>query len=109
MNISEEQYLIWMNDYFHIADKEDPENYSEWISFLIESKDNDKLFSVWNSMLEGRLGMRVRNYMREQHPEIDEDDRFKNQDGTFDYGKVEDYSWELIQKLLKKIEKGEIN
>lgn len=108
MTISEDKYLEWMNDYFHSADNEEPENYSEWVSFLSESKDNDELFSIWNSMLHGRLGMRVRNFMRENHPEIDEDDRFKNQDGVFDYGKVEDYSWDLIQLLLEKIEKGEI-
>jgi hypothetical protein len=53
-------------------------------------------------MLSGRLGMNVRNYMREHHPEIDED--FAD-----NYGGFEDYSWELINKLLDKIEKGEIN
>ena len=108
-SISEEQYLLWMNDFFHDADKEDPENYSEWISYLMEAKDENKLSSVWNSMLEGRLGMKVRNYMREKHPEIDEDTRFKNDDGEFDYGMIEDYSLILINKLLEKIEKGEIN
>lgn len=101
MKISEDDYLKWMNDYFHIKDDTDPENYSEWISFLMEAKDNNKLSSVWNSMLEGRLGMYVRNYMREQHPEIDDD--------INNYEDFEDYSWELINKLLDKIEKGEIN
>ena len=101
MKIPEDDYLKWMNDYFHIKDDTDPENYSEWISFLMEAKDNNTLSAVWNSMLEGRLGMYVRNYMREQHPEIDYD--------IHNYADFEDYSWELINKLLDKIEKGEIN
>jgi len=101
MKIPEETYLKWMNDYFHCADKEVENNYQIWKDFLIESKNNDKLFSVWNAMIEGRLGMHVRNYMRENHPEIDYDIQ--------NYGFFEDYSWELIQKLVDKIEKGEIN
>jgi len=101
MKIQEETYLKWMNDYFHAADEEEENNYQIWKDFLIESKNINTLFSVWNSMIEGRLGMHVRNHMREQHPEIDED--FTN------YGDFEDYSWELINKLLDKIEKGEIN
>ncbi len=109
MKIPEETYLKWMNDYFHVADAEEENNYQLWKDFLIESKNTNKLFSVWNSMIEGRLGMNVRNYMRTEHPEIDEDDRFKNKDGIFDYGKVEDYSWELIEKLVDKMKKGEIN
>lgn len=109
MKIPEKTYLKWMNDYFHSADDKEENNYQIWKDFLIESKNTNTLFSVWNSMIEGRLGMHVRNYMREQHPEIDEDDRFKNEDGIFDYGKVEDYSWELIEKLVDKMEKGEIN
>lgn len=108
MTISEDKYLEWMNSYFHLADNKNPENYSEWITFLMEAKENNKLFSIWNAMIEGRLGMAVRNHMRTEHPEIDEDDRFKRETGEFDYGKVEDYSWELINKLLEKIEKGEI-
>jgi len=101
MKLPEEKYLEWMNEFFHEEDKNDPENYSEWVSYLLESKSNDKLFLLWESVLHGRLGMRVRNYMREHHPEIDDD--------VNGYGEFEDYSWELIQKLLEKIENGEIN
>lgn len=100
--VNEELYLQWMNEYFHSADKEDPENYSEWVNYLMNAKDDDTLFKIWNSILSGRLGMQVRNYMRQNHPEIDED-FYEN------YGGFEDYSWELINKLLDKIEKGEIN
>lgn len=114
-HISEDKYLEWMNEFFHQNDEKNPEGYSEWISYLLEAKDNNKLFSIWNAMLDGRLGMHVRNYMREQHPIIDVDfqlpeDQIDWEDETFlDYGAFEDYSWELINKLLEKIEKGEIN
>ena len=101
MKIPEETYLKWMNDYFHSADDKEENNYQIWKDFLIESKNTNTLFSVWNSMIEGRLGMHVRNYMREQHLEIDYDIQ--------NYGVFEDYSWELIEKLVDKMKKGEIN
>lgn len=62
--------------------------------YVIEVSNNGKLSRLWNAALYGRLGMYVRNYMREKYPEIDED--FPN------YGDFEDYSWELIQKLVEK-------
>lgn len=118
-HISEDKYLEWMNDYFHSADEDEENNYQHWVDFLVEAKNNKndprKLFMIWNSMLEGRLGMHVRNYMREHHPIIDVDfqlseDQINWEDETFlDYGAFEDYSWELIQKLVNKMEKGEIN
>ena len=114
-HISEDKYLEWMNEFFHQNDEKDPEGYSEWISFLMEEKDNGTLSSTWNAMIDGRLGMHVRNYMREHHPIIDVDfqlpeDQIDWEDETFlDYAAFEDYSWELINKLLEKIEKGEIN
>ena len=43
-HISEDKYLEWMNEFFHQNDEKDPERYSEYISFLIEGKDNGKLF-----------------------------------------------------------------
>ena len=83
----DEKYLQWMEEYFNLDGgdelKEDLLNLSE-----------KELSLVWSSCLYGRLGMCIRNYMREKHPEIDED--FEN------YGKFEDYSWELIQKLIER-------
>ena len=114
-HISEDKYLEWINEFFHQNDEKDSERYSEYISFLIEGKDNGKLFSIWNAMIDGRLGMHVRNYMREHHPIIDVDfqlpeDQIDWENEIFlDYAAFEDYSWELINKLLEKIEKGEIN
>lgn len=83
----EEKYLQWMEEFF----EEDGETCKEYV---IEASNNGKLSLVWGVVLYGRLGMHVRNYMRFAHPEIDED--FPN------YGDFEDYSWELIQKLVEK-------
>ena len=84
----EEKYLQWMGEFFYGEDGETTKEY------VIEVSNKGKLSRLWNAALYGRLGMYVRNYMREQHPEIDED--FPN------YGDFEDYSWELIQKLVEK-------
>ena len=84
----EEKYLQWMGEFFY---EEDGETCKEHV---IETSNNGKLSLLWNAVLYGRLGMHVRNYMRFAHPEIDED--FPN------YGDFEDYSWELIQKLVEK-------
>lgn len=84
----EEKYLQWMEEFFC---EEDGETCKEYV---IETSNNGKLSRLWNAALYGRLGMYVRNYMRFAHPEIDED--FPN------YGDFEDYSWELIQKLVEK-------
>lgn len=86
--INEEKYLQWMEEFFH---KEDDGIIKECV---IETSNNGKLSLLWNAALYGRVGMYVRNYMRFAHPEIDED--FPN------YGDFEDYSWELIQKLVEK-------
>ena len=84
----EEKYLQWMEEFFY---EEDGETCKECV---IEASNNGKLSLVWSVVLYGRLGMYVRNFMRFAHPEIDED--FPN------YGDFEDYSWELIQKLVEK-------
>lgn len=84
----EEKYLQWMEEYFC---HEEGETIKEYV---IETSNNGKLSYLWNAGPYGRLGMYVRNYMRFMHPEIDED--FPN------YGDFEDYSWELIQKLVEK-------
>ena len=84
----EDKYLEWMEEFFY---QEDDGIIKECV---IEASNNGKLSLLWNAALYGRVGMFVRNYMREQHPEIDED--FPN------YGDFEDYSWELIQKLVEK-------
>ena len=83
----EEKYLQWMEEYF----AEDDRNNLK--AELILASDNGKLLTIWTSVVYGRLGMYVRNYMRNAHPEIDSE---------FEYGKFEDYSWELIQKLVEK-------
>ena len=83
----EEEYLQWMEEYF----SEDDRNNLK--AELILASDNGKLLTIWTSIVYGRLGMYVRNYMRNAHPEIDSE---------FEYGKFEDYSWELIQKLVEK-------
>ena len=84
----EEKYLQWMEEFFY---KEDDGIIKECV---IEASNKGKLSLLWNGALYGRVGMYVRNYMRFTHPEIDED--FPN------YGDFEDYSWELIQKLVEK-------
>ena len=86
--INEEKYLQWMEEYFCHEDRDRIKEY------VIVTSNNGKLSRLWNAAICGRLGMYVRNYMREQHPEIDED--FPK------YGDFEDYSWELIQKLVEK-------
>ena len=86
--INEEKYLQWMEEYFC---DEGGEIIKE---LVIKESNNGKLSLLWGAVLYGRLGMFVRNYMREQHPEIDE--------GFPNYGDFEDYSWELIQKLVEK-------
>ena len=83
----EEKYLQWMEEYFTL---EGGEKLKEELLTL----STKELSVIWSSCLHGRLGMIIRNYMREQHPEIDED--FPN------YGKFEDYSWELILNLMIK-------
>ena len=83
----EEKYLQWMEEYFRQEGGDDLKR------DLIIYSDTGKLLTVWASMVYGRVGMYVRNYMRNAHPEIDSE---------FEYGKFEDYSWELIQKLVEK-------
>lgn len=82
--VSEEKYLIWMNEFFELNKlKQD-----------ICTLSQRELTIVWSSVLHGRLGMHVRNYMRGKHKVIDID--FPN------YGDFEDYSWELMLKLVDK-------
>ena len=84
----DEKYLQWMEEFFC-------DEGGELIKELVIKESNDGTLSLlWNAVLYGRLGMFVINDMRIAHPEIDED--FPN------YGDFEDYSWELIQKLVEK-------
>ena len=85
--INEEKYLQWMEEYFTLEG-------DEKLKEELLSLSTEDLSALWSSCLYWRLGMYVRNYMREHHSEIDED--FPN------YGDFEDYSWELIQKLVEK-------
>ncbi len=95
-NIVEEKYLEWFKDYFKQADIEestDGKYYKEWIDYLTEKRKKNELLSYFGSAFYGRLGAAVRNYMRENHPEIDKD--FKD-----NYGAFEDYSYELLNKMI---------
>ena len=86
--ISEEKYLQWMEEYFS------HENGSELKNEIMQASNDGSLSKVWELIRYGRFGMHVRNYMRYAHPEIDRD--FPH------YNDFEDYSWELIQKLVEK-------
>lgn len=72
----------------------------DWSTFQRPFKDgdilayNNTLSKLWNMAIYGRLGMHVRNYMRSEHPEIDQD--------FINYGDFEDYSWMLINLLIEK-------
>lgn len=88
----EDKYKSWMEDYF----RQETIDGHDWKASIIEFKKEGKLSSLWNSMLMGRLGMYVRNWMREQHPEIDQD--FPN------YADFEDYSWKIFQDLVNEWE-----
>lgn len=87
--INEEKYLEWMEEYFN--------QLSPCMKNEIVKSHEETLNRVWNGIIYGRLGMHVRNYMREHHSEIDDD--FPN------YGDFEDYSWELFNKLIEKWKK----
>lgn len=91
--INEEKYLEWMEEYFNSPTADENIDIKK---VLLDFNNEGKLSLVWNSALYGRLGMPVRNYMREYHPEIDDD--FPN------YCDFEDYSWELFNKLIEKWE-----
>lgn len=85
--IQDEMFLKWMEEYFI--------NNNKLKYALIDASDNERLLmAMWSSIYYGKVGMKVRNYMRETHPEIDND--FPK------YGDFEDYSWELINKLIEK-------
>lgn len=58
----EEKYLQWMGEFFYGEDGETTKEY------VIETSNKGKLSRLWNAALYGRLGMYVRNYMREEHP-----------------------------------------
>ena len=69
---------------------------NEGIQYLKEYQEQDKLILAWGSVLYGAIGMQVRNYLRSQYPEIDAE--FPN------YGAFEDFSYNLIQEILKDYE-----
>lgn len=74
---------------------EDIKNFlgKEGLDHLQKSKKEGNFELVWGSMLYGRVGMLVRNYIRAKHPDIDKE--FKN------YGKFEDYTYDLMLKILE--------
>ena len=65
----------------------------EGLDYLQKSKSEGNFELAWGSMLYGRVGMLVRNYIRANHPDIDKE--FK------DYGKFEDYTHDLMIKILE--------
>jgi len=65
----------------------------EGINYLKEFKDKDMFYLAWGSALYGSVGMQVRNYLRDKHTELDKE--------FTDYGEFEDYSTEIMLKILK--------
>ena len=92
--INEEKYLEWMEEYFNSPTADENIDIKKT---LVDCNEDGILMLIWGSALYGRLGAPVRNYMREYHPEIDDD--FPN------YCGFEDYSWELFNKLIEKWKK----
>jgi hypothetical protein len=91
--INEEKYLEWMEEYFNSPTADENIDIKKT---LVDCNEDGILMLIWGSASYGRLGASVRNYMREYHPEIDDD--FPN------YCDFEDYSWELFNKLIEKWE-----
>ena len=92
--INEEKYLEWMEEYFNSPTADENIDIKK---ALVDCNEDGILMLIWGSASYGRLGASVRNYMREYHPEIDDD--FPN------YCDFEDYSWELFNKLIEKWKK----
>ena len=89
--MSEQEYLDLMEFYF----KKDGEcEFNEWKSYILKVDEDDKLLLLFGSALFGRLGMQLRNYMRNTRPDIDKE--------FPEYDKFEDYSWELFLKIVDK-------
>lgn len=64
------------------------------LNYLKEFYDKDKLILPWGLILYGGVGMQVRNYLRSNHPEIDKE--------FPDYADFEDFSYDLIQEIMKE-------
>ena len=92
--INEEKYLEWMEEYFNSQTADENIDIKK---ALVDCNEDGILMLIWGSVSYGRLGASVRNYMREYHPEIDDD--FPN------YCDFEDYSWEIFNKLIEKWKK----
>lgn len=54
----------------------------------------DDLVLVWGSYICGAVGAKVRNFLRDKHPEIDT--QYKN------YGEFEDASWVLFKEIINR-------
>lgn len=65
------------------------------LRYLKEYYDKGQLALPWGSVLYGRVGLQVRNYLRNKHTEIDEE--IKN------YGNFEDWSWDVINEIMKEL------
>ena len=92
--INEEKYLEWMEEYFNSSTADENIDIKK---ALVDCNEDGILMLIWGSASYGRLGASVRNYMREYHPEINDD--FPN------YCDFEDYSWEIFNKLIEKWKK----
>jgi hypothetical protein len=89
--INEEKYLEWMEEYFNSPTADENNDIKK---VLVDYNEIGILSLIWGSASNCKLGASVRNYMREYHPEIDDD--FPN------YCDFEDYSWEIFNKLIEK-------
>lgn len=65
---------------------------NEGLEYLKEYYEQDKLILPWGSVLYGRVGMQVRNHLRNKFPKIDTE--------IESYGDFEDWSWELINEIM---------
>lgn len=74
----------------------------EGLQYLKEYYDNGKFDLAFSSMLYGRVGMQIRNYLREGFPEIDES--YKNEYGNeLWYNHFEDDSYKITLYIIKNL------
>lgn len=94
MLLERTKYRKLMEEFFSQNGEEELQN---WKNFIFEKDNNGKLGLVWGSVLYGRLGAEVRNWMRQQAPWIDEE--FKNFGDNW-YCEFEDYSWDIFKEIV---------
>lgn len=90
-------YKELMKQYFS---QEGEDALKDWKECILQKKREGKLSLLWGSLLLGRLGMQVRNWMRSQAKCIDEEIS-KLKDG---YEKFEDLTWNVFEEIVKEWE-----